>query len=97
MAWDFETDPEFEEKLVWMRTFLREEIIPLETLAEDFRKPGGREVFARITAPLKEQVNPNAIHFEYSLSADCFELLTLPATKPAPIIACFSAPGSGVL
>ena len=29
MAWDFETEPEFEEKLDWMRTFVREEIIPL--------------------------------------------------------------------
>jgi len=61
MAWDFETEPEFEEKLAWMRTFVREEIIPLETLAEDFRKPGGREVFAAITAPLKEQVKQQGL------------------------------------
>ena len=40
MAWDFETEPEFEEKLAWMRTFVREEIIPLETLAEHWRQPG---------------------------------------------------------
>ena len=32
MAWDFSTEPEFEEKLVWMRSFVREEIFPLETL-----------------------------------------------------------------
>jgi len=32
MAWDFSTEPEFEEKLEWMRTFVREEILPLETL-----------------------------------------------------------------
>ncbi len=25
MAWDFETDPEFQEKLDWMNTFVREE------------------------------------------------------------------------
>ena len=56
MAWDFETEPEFEAKLAWMRTFVREEIMPLETLAEDFRAPGGREVFQRIVAPLKEEV-----------------------------------------
>ena len=30
MAWDFETEPEFEEKLEWMREFVKEEIIPLE-------------------------------------------------------------------
>src|SRR5437899_824337 len=31
MAWDFSTEPEFEEKLVWMREFVREAIYPLET------------------------------------------------------------------
>ena len=32
MAWDFSTEPEFEEKLEWMRGFVREEVYPLETL-----------------------------------------------------------------
>ena len=32
MAWDFSTEPEFEEKLAWMRTFVKEEIFPIETL-----------------------------------------------------------------
>ena len=32
MAWDFATEPELEEKLVWMRQFVREEIFPIETL-----------------------------------------------------------------
>ena len=32
MAWDFSTEPEFEAKLEWMRAFVREEIMPLETL-----------------------------------------------------------------
>jgi len=32
MAWDFETEPEFEEKLAWMRGFVKEEIFPIETL-----------------------------------------------------------------
>ena len=32
MAWDFETEPEFEEQLAWMREFVREEIFPIETL-----------------------------------------------------------------
>ena len=32
MAWEFETEPEYEEQLAWMRGFLREEIIPIETL-----------------------------------------------------------------
>ncbi len=61
MAWDFETEPEFEAKLEWMRRFVREEIIPLETLAHEFRQPGGREVFAKIVAPLKEQVKAQGL------------------------------------
>ena len=56
MAWDFSTEPEFQEKLDWMRSFVREEIIPLETLAEEWRAPGGRERFAAIVAPLKDEV-----------------------------------------
>src|SRR5580698_9186808 len=32
MAWDFSTEPEFEEKLEWMRDFVRQEVFPLETL-----------------------------------------------------------------
>ena len=37
MAWDFSTEPEFEAKLEWTRTFVREEIMPLETLADRWR------------------------------------------------------------
>ena len=32
MAWDFETDPEFAEKLSWMRDFIDTEVIPLEPI-----------------------------------------------------------------
>ena len=56
MAWDFETEPEFEAKLAWMRTFVRDEIIPLEALADKWRSAQGRKVFQAITAPLKEEV-----------------------------------------
>ncbi|MDT5171359.1 MAG: acyl-CoA dehydrogenase [Mycobacterium sp.] len=35
MAWDFETEPEFEEKLKWMRSFIDSELIPLEPLVRD--------------------------------------------------------------
>jgi acyl-CoA dehydrogenase len=56
MAWDFETEPDFQRKLDWMAGFVREEILPLETLADVWRTPEGRERFSRITAPLKEEV-----------------------------------------
>jgi acyl-CoA dehydrogenase len=55
MAWDFSTEPEFEAQLEWMRGFVRDEIIPLETLDLD------REAFARITAPLKERVRERGL------------------------------------
>jgi acyl-CoA dehydrogenase len=55
MAWDFSTEPEFEAQLEWMRGFVRDEIIPLETLDLD------RDTFARITAPLKEQVKERGL------------------------------------
>lgn len=61
MAWDFSTEPEFDEQLVWMRGFVREEIIPLETLADRWREPGGWEAFRRITAPLKEEVRSRGL------------------------------------
>ncbi|MFZ1488907.1 MAG: acyl-CoA dehydrogenase family protein [Ilumatobacteraceae bacterium] len=56
MAWDFSTEAEFEEKLEWMRGFVREEILPLETLAEQWRSPEGRATYASITDPLKDEV-----------------------------------------
>src|SRR5262245_34447338 len=35
MAWDFETDPEFAEKLAWMRRFIDDEVIPLEPVLSE--------------------------------------------------------------
>ena len=32
MAWDFETEPEFQEKLDWIETFMKDEIEPLSHL-----------------------------------------------------------------
>jgi hypothetical protein len=69
MAWDFSTEPEFEAKLAWMRTFVRDEIIPLETLGLD------GPTFARITAPLKQQVRDMGLwasHLEPELGGGGF-------------------------
>ena len=35
MAWDFSTEPEFQEHLDWMREVVREEVWPLETLSQE--------------------------------------------------------------
>ncbi len=50
MAWDFSTEPEFEEKLAWMRGFVRDEIIPLETLDLSY------EQLKEVIKPMQETV-----------------------------------------
>src|SRR4029453_12947029 len=52
MAWDFSTEPEFQEKLDWMRQFLRDEIWPVETIVAEL----SQEQLDRIYAPLQEEV-----------------------------------------
>ena len=49
MAWDFETEPEFEAKLQWMRDFIERELIPLEPIAAH-----DRSTFAIVPPWLKE-------------------------------------------
>ena len=50
MAWDFETEPEFEEKLAWMRGFVRDEVWPLEVLNLT------QDQLRTAMAPLQEEV-----------------------------------------
>jgi acyl-CoA dehydrogenase len=57
MAWDFSTEPEFQEQLDWMRAFVREEIWPLETVADEL----GREQLDRLYGPLQEQVKARGL------------------------------------
>ena len=40
MAWDFDTEPEFEEQHVWMRAFIDRELIPLEPIRRCPRSHG---------------------------------------------------------
>ena len=58
MAWDFETDPEFQEKLDWIDNFLTEKIEPIDLGVErfviqlwDFATPHSIELFAREVIP----------------------------------------------
>jgi acyl-CoA dehydrogenase len=55
MSWEFETEPEFEEKLAWMRQFVREEIYPLETLDLDWYS------YRQIIKPLQQQVKEQGL------------------------------------
>jgi acyl-CoA dehydrogenase len=57
MAWDFSTEPEFQQQLDWMRDFVREEIWPIETVFEEL----GQEGFERAITPLREQVKERGL------------------------------------
>src|SRR4029078_8844033 len=52
MAWDFETEPDFQEKLDWMREVPDRELLPLETIEYDVPN----EQWAQLTNPLKAEV-----------------------------------------
>ena len=57
MAWDFSTEPDFQEQLDWMREFVREEIWPLETVAGDLSQADLDAIYA----PLQEQVKARGL------------------------------------
>ncbi len=76
MAWDFSTEPEFEEQLEWMREFVREEIWPIETIADGLEQ----SALARIYAPLRDRVKERglwAAHLPPELGGQGFGQLKL--------------------
>ena len=100
MGWDFSTEPEFEAKLAWMRTFVREEIWPLEVLDE-----AGRDVLTRIIRGLQEEVKRQglwAAHLPPDLGGQGFGQVKLAlmheiigTTRLAPFVFGNQAPDSG--
>jgi len=61
MAWDFETDPEFQEQLDWMDVFVREEVEPLDLLWGDRTYHPLDDKLRRIVDPLKQQVRDRGL------------------------------------
>ena len=60
MAWDFSTDPEFQEKLDWIDEFVREEVEPLDLafsshLVYDRTHPIHREVIPKLQDEVKKR------------------------------------------
>jgi acyl-CoA dehydrogenase len=53
--WDFSTDPEFQERLDWARTFVKAEVRPLEVLGVD------RNTLTRLQEPLKRRVKDSGL------------------------------------
>ena len=101
MAWDFSTEPEFEEKLEWMRGFVRERVWPLETLIDEL----GWEGLTRAIRPLQEEVKAQelwAAHLDPDLGGQGFGQVKLGlmheilGTSPiAPLAFGNAAPDSG--
>jgi acyl-CoA dehydrogenase len=63
MSWDFQTEPEFQEKLNWIDTFVREEVEPLDVLFRASGAPFDRKnaLYKRITDPLKAEVKKRGL------------------------------------
>ena len=56
MAWDFETDPEYQEKLDWAAKFVREEVEPLDYVFPDLQFVPLDGARRKIIDPLKDEV-----------------------------------------
>ncbi len=102
MAWDFETDPEFQKKLDWIEDFMREEVEPLSHLGMAVYSTLGREKFIK---PLQQKVREQglwACHLGPELGGQGFGQLKLALMNEklgrnslAPSVFGCQAPDSG--
>jgi acyl-CoA dehydrogenase len=101
MAWDFSTEPEFQEKLDWMGAFVREQVWPLEALLHELGFDGLR----RAIAPLQEEVRERglwAAHLDPELGGQGYGQVKLGlmheilgSSPIAPLVFGNAAPDSG--
>ena len=61
MAWDFETDPEYQAKLDWASQFVREKVEPLDYLFPHLQFTPLDETRRRIIDPLKDEVRAQGL------------------------------------
>jgi acyl-CoA dehydrogenase len=105
MAWDFETEPEFQEKLDWIAEFVREEIEPIDTLYRGLEFTPTSGALREIVEPLKKQVKERglwACHLGPELGGQGYGQLKLALMNEllgrsswAPIIFGCQAPDTG--
>jgi acyl-CoA dehydrogenase len=104
MAWDFETDPEFQQELDWMDTLLREEVEPLDLILGDPYDKSDQRALDHIR-PLQQRVKDRglwACHLGPELGGPGFGQLKLALMNEilgrsfwAPSIFGCQAPDSG--
>ncbi|WP_019546615.1 acyl-CoA dehydrogenase family protein [Streptomyces sulphureus] len=105
MAWDFETDREFQQKLDWAEAFVREEVEPLDLVwPHDSYKPLDEE-HRKVVDPLKQRVREQelwACHLEPALGGQGYGQLKLALLNEilgrsawAPVIFGTQAPDTG--
>ncbi|WP_397416046.1 acyl-CoA dehydrogenase family protein [Phenylobacterium sp.] len=102
MAWDFETDPEFQKQLDWIEDFMREEVEPISHLGMAVWGSAGREKFIK---PLQQKVKDQglwACHLGPELGGQGFGQLKLALMNEklgrnglAPSVFGCQAPDSG--
>src|SRR5215467_10601953 len=61
MVWDFSTEPEFEEKLEWMRTFVRERVEPIDLVYPGLAYHPLDEERRKLIDPLKQTVREHGL------------------------------------
>jgi acyl-CoA dehydrogenase len=101
MTWSFSTEPEFEQKLEWMRSFVREQIWPLETVLDEL----GWDGLTQAIAPLQEEVRRHelwAAHLDAELGGQGYGQVKLGlmheilgSSPIAPLAFGNAAPDSG--
>src|SRR5215469_14127748 len=105
MAWDFETEPEFQAKLDWADSFVREEVEPLDLVWPGLVFTPPDETLRKVIDPLKQAVRDQglwATHLEKELGGQGHGQLKLSLLNEilgrsswAPVIFGCQAPDTG--
>ena len=105
MAWDFTTEPEFQEKLDWMDGFVRDEVEPLDLVWGGKAFHPLSDTLRKVVDPLKQQVRDRglwACHLGPELGGEGYGQLKLSLMNEilgrsqwAPIIFGTQAPDTG--
>jgi acyl-CoA dehydrogenase len=105
MAWDFETEPEFQAKLDWVNEFVREEVEPLDLIWPDRVFTPLDDTLRKVVEPLKHEVRRQklwATHLGPELGGEGYGQLKLALLNEilgrsmwAPVVFGCQAPDTG--